>query len=117
MLQPVVRETLWRSYTTRELSLRRRVPSHCALVGRGGGLFYHADWAVAGASPYGRLPTILSISSRPNARIVMVRTFPCMAVPSDIFAAVSPFATSVTTTRSYSPIPRQATFTFPPHAE
>jgi len=32
---------------------------------------------------------ILPISSRPNAPIVMVRTFPCMAVPRAIFAAAS----------------------------
>ena len=41
---------------------------------------------------------ILSIPSRPNTRIVMVRTFPCMAVPRAIFAAGSSHLSSPTTT-------------------
>ena len=54
----------------------------------------------AGLTPYGIILTIASNSPASNARIVVLRTFPCAAVPSANAVAAFSSATSETTTRS-----------------
>src|SRR4029453_15917199 len=70
----------------------------------------------SGDPGYGRLEMILRISSRGNARMVRVRTFPRDPVASVSRAMVSSFGASPITTRSYSPITRYTSLICPPAA-
>jgi hypothetical protein len=88
-------ETPWRNATPAKHGFkpqpRRETQGHCLPAiqsSEGGRLVRSRRSGVAGSSTYGRLPTILSISSRPNARIVMVRTFPCTGVSAPACRAV-----------------------------